>query len=124
MQPYEKLRAWQACLEFYAAVHKASRAWPVEERYILTSQLRRAALSAGANIAEGVVKRSRKDFARFLGMAVGSLSESGHHLRAARAVGVTSAEDFELLEPMRDRAARLTFRLFEATRRSPAGEPG
>jgi four helix bundle protein len=117
MQPYEKLHAWQACQEFFVAVHRISRSWPAEERYCLTAQLRRAPLSAGANIAEGVPKRSPKDSARFLGMAVSSLSEAGHHLRAAQAVGVAKDAQFQHLEPLREKAARLTFGLFEATRR-------
>jgi four helix bundle protein len=80
----------------------------------MTAQVRRAALSAGSNIAEGVVKHSPREFARFLDMTLGSLSEVSYQVLAARDVGVAKLEDFEQLEPLRDKASRLTWRLRQA----------
>ena len=81
----------------------------------MTAQIRRAALSAGSNIAEGVVKHSAREFARFLDMTLGSLSEVSYQLLAARDVGVAKEEELEQLEPLRDKASRLTWRLRQAT---------
>ncbi len=86
------------------------------ERYVLTSQIRRASLSAGSCIAEGVVKRGQAEFARYLGIAIGSLSEVSYQLRAARDTGVASTQEFEHLEAMRISASQLTWRLYQGAR--------
>ena len=119
--PYEKLRAWQACHELYVELYRSSARWPAHERYGLTAQLRRASLSTGSCIADGVVKRSKADFARYLGIAIGSLSEISCQLRAARDVGVTGVEDFERLEHLSEKASMLTWRLYQGIRRRADG---
>ena len=53
MMPYERLKAWEACHALWLAVYHATKRWPVEERFGLSSQIRRASLSAAANIVEG-----------------------------------------------------------------------
>jgi four helix bundle protein len=121
MTPYEKLRAWEACHELYVALYRASVHWPSHERYGLTAQLRRASLSTGSCIAEGVVKRSRAEFARYLEIAIGSLSEISYQLRAARDVGVVGVLDFERLERRRELASKLTWRLYQEIRRRADG---
>ncbi len=114
--PYEKLRAWHACHELYVTLYQVSARWPPHERFGLTAQLRRAALSAGSCIAEGVVKRGQHEFARYLGMAIGSLSEVSYQLRAARDVGVATPADYEKLEGLREKASRMTWRLYQGVR--------
>lgn len=116
MMPYEKLRAWHACHELFVTLYQVTSAWPAHERYGLTTQLRRASLSAGSCIAEGVVKRGQVEFARYLGIAIGSLSEVSYQLRAARDVGVASEEDFSRLEALREKASRMTWRLYQGAR--------
>jgi len=115
MRPYEQLRAWKACHELFVLLFGVTSNWPAGERYGMTAQIRRAALSAGSNIAEGVVKHSAREFARFLDMALGSLSEVSYRLLAARDVGVAKDEELEQLEQLRDKASRLTWRLRQAT---------
>ena len=61
-------------------IYDVSKKLPREERYGLTSQLRRAAASIAANIAEGCGKEGERDFARYLGIAAGSTSETEYHL--------------------------------------------
>ena len=117
MMPYEKLRAWHACHELYVTLYQVSARWPPHERFGLTAQLRRAALSAGSCIAEGVVKRGPHEFARYLGMAIGSLSEVSYQLRAARDVGIATAQDFEKLEALREKASKKTWRLYQGVQR-------
>ena len=112
MMAYERLHAWRASHELAVAVYRVTRAFPHAERYGLTSQLRRAAFSVSANIAEGVAKRGSAEFRRFLDIAVGSLSEVSCGLLLARDVGILSTEQRDDLEKLRVRAAKLTWGLY------------
>ena len=116
MMPYEKLDAWQACHRLYVEVHRITTRWPAIKRYVIVTQLRRATLSASSCIAEGVVKRGQAEFARYLGIALGSLSEASSQLRAAKDTAVASTEDFQYLEGLRERASQLTWRLYQSAR--------
>ncbi len=71
---FERLEVWQKAISFADAIYDTSRRFPVEERFGLTNQIRRAAVSISSNIAEGSA-RPPADFAKFLGYASGSLSE-------------------------------------------------
>ena len=77
------MRVWTSAHELTLALYRATRAFPNEERYGLTAQIRRAAVSIGANIAEGCGRRGRKDLSRFLVIASGSASELDYHLIGA-----------------------------------------
>ncbi len=72
---FEKLDVWQKALDFADFVYTATAAFPAEERFGLTHQLRRAAVSVSSNIAEGTSRNSKVDFARFVEIATGSLFE-------------------------------------------------
>ena len=72
---YQELIAWQKAVGFVEAVYLASRTFPREEIYGLTSQIRRAAVSVPSNIAEGQGRRTTLDFLRHLSIAYGSLRE-------------------------------------------------
>ncbi len=72
---FEKLDVWQKAIEFTDSVYDASREFPSDERFGLTSQMRRAAVSISSNIAEGSGRFSDKDFAHFVEIAYGSLME-------------------------------------------------
>ena len=75
MVPFEKLETWQKAIDFADTVYRLTRKFPEEEKFGLTSQMRRAAVSVASNIAEGSARYSRSDFARFLEIATGSLFE-------------------------------------------------
>ncbi|MBN2304687.1 MAG: four helix bundle protein [Anaerolineae bacterium] len=83
MQDYRKLVVWQKAHEFVMAVYAASAAFPHDERYGLTSQTRRAAVSIPANIAEGCGRETNSELRRFLYIAMGSASEVDYHLLLA-----------------------------------------
>jgi four helix bundle protein len=83
IKSHRDLIAWQKAMELVVAVYKLSKDFPKEELYGLTSQLRRAAVSIPANIAEGQGRRSKTEFRQFLGHARGSLLELDTHLELA-----------------------------------------
>src|SRR5262245_4410965 len=97
MLPYERFDAWRACHELWLAIYAATLRWPMAERYVLTSQIKRASLSAPANIAEGATKRGPRDFARHLNIALGSLGEVAYLLRAAKDPEIINEVEYERL---------------------------
>ncbi len=84
---YADLIVWQKAMSFVEAVYRASAGFPMEERYGLTSQLRRAAVSVPSNIAEGEGRDSRREFHRFLRVAHGSLREAETQIQIAGRLG-------------------------------------
>jgi four helix bundle protein len=75
VQNFHDLKVWVKAHALVLALYKATESFPAHERYGITSQMRRAAVSIPANIAEGCVRSSDADFGRFLHMAMGSASE-------------------------------------------------
>ena len=86
---FEDLIVWQKAHAFVLAVYRLTRDFPREEVYGVTAQLRRAAVSVPANIAEGFRRRKRPDKARSMNIAEGSLEEARYYLRLARDLGYT-----------------------------------
>src|ERR1041385_3826303 len=72
---FEKLDVWQKAIDFADLVYNYTRAFPADERFGLTNQMRRAAVSISSNIAEGTSRMSQADFARFVEIATGSVFE-------------------------------------------------
>ena len=75
MHQYKKLEIWQRAVDLAVKIYQASDAFPKEERYGLTSQITRSAVSVSSNIAEGAGRNTSKDFDNFLSIALGSLFE-------------------------------------------------
>jgi four helix bundle protein len=117
MMPYERFQAWRAAHELALDIFRLTDRWPKEERFGLTIQLRRAALSAPTNIAEGAAKRGRREFRRFLDIALGSLAEVSYLLRFSRDYGLLSPEAWIEIENLRSQAGRLTWSLYSAVTR-------
>src|SRR6185295_17369368 len=84
MQNYKELRVWEKAHLFTLKVYEVTKAFPKEEIYSLTNQLRRAALSVPANIAERCGKNSQQEFAHFLNIALGSTNEAEYYLILAK----------------------------------------
>jgi len=114
MLPYERFEAWKAAHAFALAVHSETKSWPVEERYGLTSQVRRASFSVAANIVEGRARKGAKEFRRFLDIAWGSLSEAGYVLHFARDAGILTAEGYDRLEALRGKAGKPLYGLLRS----------
>lgn len=114
MKRYEQLIAWQRCHGLVLTVYRATEQWPATERYGLVAQIRRAAVSAPTNIAEGSAKRGKAEFHRYLDIAVGSLSEVTYLLRLALDLGFMSEEAWSQVEAERDAAGRVTWLLYRS----------
>ena len=120
MLGHEKLLAWKLCHELVLAVYRTSQHWPVQERYGLTAQVRRAASSAPTNIAEGAAKRGKREYRRFLDMALGSLAETAYLLMLARDLEILTLDDWEKLDNLRRRVGGLTWRLARSLEPRPS----
>ena len=81
---FRELIVWQKAMEMVTDIYRATQAFPADERFGLTSQLRRAAVSVPSNIAEGQGRLTRGEFRQFLGNAKGSLAEVETQLMIAR----------------------------------------
>ena len=97
MQDFTKLDVWQRAHLMTLDMYRKSKSFPHEERYGLTSQIRRAAASIGANIAEGCGRDGEAELARFLHIALGSASELQYHLLLARDLLYLASDDYERL---------------------------
>jgi four helix bundle protein len=71
-KPHKRLNAWNAALDLVFAVYQATSRFPKDERFCLTDQMRRAAISIPSNIAEGAARQTRKEFINYLHIARGS----------------------------------------------------
>jgi four helix bundle protein len=87
---YRDLRAWQFSMDLVVDYYDLVRSYPKEELFALSSQIRRAATSIPANIAEGWGRESRNEYIRFLQIAQGSLKELETHLLVSERVGLAS----------------------------------
>ena len=97
MQSFRNLKVWERAHVLTLDVYESSKGFPREEIYGLTSQMRRASVSIGANIAEGSCRRGDVEFARFLQMAAGSASELEYHLLLAHDLKLLEAPAYERL---------------------------
>src|ERR1043166_949198 len=81
---FEKLEVWHKAIDFADFVYSVTKAFPEDERFGLTNQMRRAAVSISSNIAEGTSRHSPDDYARFLEIATGSVFEVSQSFIASR----------------------------------------
>ena len=107
MRPHEKLDAWSKAVDFVVDLYRVTEAFPKDERFGLTSQIRRAAVSIPANIAEGAARKSEKEFAHFLSNAQGSASELETELVIAYRLGYLNENIFRELSATLERIGRL-----------------
>ncbi len=94
MRDFRDLKVWHKAHELTLQIYKSTEGFPQNEIYGLTSQLRRAAVSIPANIAEGCGRSGETELGRFLKIAMGSASEVEYHLLLGRDLGYLSAEDY------------------------------
>lgn len=111
---FKKLLVWQKAYKFSLVIYKYSQQFPSSEMYGLTSQLRRAAVSVSANIAEGSERQHKKEFVQFLSIARGSLAEVETYLMLAKDLGYFSEEIFAELDGQRIEVGRLLRGLYNS----------
>ncbi|MFL5461653.1 MAG: four helix bundle protein [Gemmatimonadales bacterium] len=121
MMAYERFEAWKGAHQLALEIYRTTKTWPSSERYQLTSQVRRAALSVPTNIAEGAAKRGPKEFRRYLDIARGSLSELSYLLLFSRDCGILDPATFERLSEARHRVGKLTWGLYAAMQSRASG---
>jgi four helix bundle protein len=124
MKPYERFVAWQKCHELTLLTYRLTQSFPKSELYGITSQMRRAAASAAANLVEGCAKRGAAEFRRFLDISLGSLAELSYFALLARDLNLFSHEQWVEFERAHGSAGKTTMGLQRAMgRRSHPNPP-
>ncbi len=95
MHNFKELKSWQKAIDFCLDIYKLTGSFPTEERFGLTSQLRRAGVSVPSNIAEGSGRNSDKEFVHFLSIATGSSYELETQLIIANRLGYIKEEEIQ-----------------------------
>ena len=122
MRNYNNILAWQKSDDLVVAIYAATRSFPKEEVYALTSQIRRAAYSVPANIAEGASRNSQKDYLHFLFIARGSLAETAYFLHLSNRLGYLTDELHSHLAKQADEASRVLTGLIRSVEKESGGE--
>ena len=104
---FEKLEVWRKAIDFAHLVYRETQTFPVEERFGLTTQMRRAAVSVSSNLAEGCSRTSQNDFARFVEIATGSVFEVVSQAFISRREGFMNGERFRALYSAAEEQSRM-----------------
>lgn len=102
---YRDLEVWQKAMQLVTDVYALTKAFPKDELYALTNQLRRAAISVPSNIAEGRSRRSTRDFMRYASIAYGSLAEVETQLQISANLGYATETE---LKPLYDQTSAVS----------------
>lgn len=113
---FEKLDVWQKSRLLVKEIYKLTKHFPVEERYGLTSQLRRASVSVSSNIAEGSTRWGKRDKARFYEVAYGSLVEVMNQLILSTDLGFMDEAELTRLKPQVKEISRMLDALYKTVK--------
>jgi four helix bundle protein len=116
-KPHRNLVAWQKAMDLAVEIYEATKQFPKEEMYGLTGQLRRAAVSAPSNIAEGAADRTTDQFRNYLSNAIGSLNEIDTQLELGLRLGYLPQNDYDRLFLAMDDCLALTYGLRKSLKR-------
>ena len=117
---YRDLDAWTVGVDLAVACYALTQSFPSDERFGLTSQIRRSSTSIPANIAEGYGRQSRQDFIRFCRIAQGSVKELETHMIVAQRIGMVSREDISVILDDCDRIGRMLGGLIRSLQERPS----
>src|ERR1700755_389089 len=104
---FEKLEVWQKSIALADVIYSQTRSFPTDERFGLTNQMRRAAVSVSSNIAEGSSRSSKTDFGRFIEISTGSLFEVVSQAFIAKRQGFLDEEQFQKLYRAAEEQSRM-----------------
>jgi len=116
IKTFKDLLVWQQAMDLVETIYLLTKTFPKEEMYGLTSQIRRAAVSIPANIAEGNGRQSRNEYIRFLSIANGSLKELETHILIAERLNFLTKEKSEQLQNQVQSVGRLLLLLRKSLR--------
>ena len=119
MRNYKDLVVWEKAHKLTLAVYKETNAFPKEERFGLSSQVRRASSSIPSNLAEGCGRRSDGEMGRFVQIAMGSGAELSYHLLLCRDLGILGTAEFSRLSADLDEVMRMLSALSGRVRGTP-----
>jgi four helix bundle protein len=112
---YKDLLVWQKAIDLVTDIYTATRSFPAEEKFGLTAQLRRAAVSVPSNIAEGSSRKtSRREFIRFLDIAFASLAEIETQLTIARNLGFLEEKEMQQLTRKSSEIMKMLYKFMES----------
>ena len=109
---YKKLLVWQKADDLALQVYRATKDFPKDEIYGLTSQLRRAAVSVSANIVEGCGRQGKRELKHFVNIALGSLAETEYLLELSLRLGYLSEDKYKGIETVRSYAGALLWKFY------------
>jgi four helix bundle protein len=95
METHKNLQVWQKSISFVTEIYNVTKAFPKEELYCIVSQIRRAAVSIPANIAEGCAKKNTKEYIQFLYVSLGSAAELETHMIISSNLGYVAVNEVE-----------------------------
>jgi four helix bundle protein len=110
---YKDLVVWQRSIKLSLSIYRLTATFPIEERYGITSQLRRASVSIPSNIAEGYGRGSRKEYKQFLSIARGSTLEVQTQLIIANELGYCNLETFKQTDPLSQEVSKMLYSLIQ-----------
>ena len=116
IKSYKELDVWKKGIEIVDVVYKMTGKFPKEERYGLTTQMQRAAVSIASNIAEGFARQHTKEYQQFCYIALGSCAELETQLIIAQRRNYLSSEAFSELEDYLDHESRMLMNLIKSLR--------
>jgi four helix bundle protein len=111
---YRKLLAWQRANELAREIYLATKKFPRDELYGITSQLRRSAVSVPTNIVEGAARQNKAEFKQLTNIALGSLAETEYLLEFCLELKYLSIEEFNKLESCRKNVGGLLWNLYKS----------
>jgi four helix bundle protein len=120
MRDYKNIKAFQFSDNLVVEIYKATKDFPKEEIYGLTSQLRRAAVSVPTNIAEGASRQHKKDYLHFLFIARGSLAETEYLLHLANRLNYFADKKFEQISGIQQESAKTLYGLIQSVQKEVA----
>jgi four helix bundle protein len=107
MASYKELIVWQKAFNVAVDIYSVTKKFPKEEIFGITSQIRRSAVSISSNIAEGSMRGSRKEYAQFLRISLGSCAELESQILLSEKVGLINMEDYTTITSQRTEVIKM-----------------